>query len=130
MIWDKYAQKFEEIYKPNQFHQSDFVEENIKDFVGTEAQIKTQREFLKKVASDIKKEKLSERKSEINELLCEYQKELFNEFDAPVEVLSIAYNVAYDRGHSYGYVEVENIFFNIVDNFIDCYNLGKNSNRP
>lgn len=45
------------------------------------------------------------------------------------EVNDIAYSVAYDRGHSSGYHEVEGIFQDMVIYFEKAYNIGKEQNE-
>ena len=62
------------------------------------------------------KEHLNQYNEEQKQLNEEFEKDLFEEFgvsDNPKRYKALAY--AWDKGHSFGYEEVYNVFWNIVD---------------
>lgn len=126
MIWDKYNERVNNIAKEN-FNAKEFVEAQIKDFVGNQDQINAERNRL---VSEAKTREVGIRAAyyaEYNSILEEYTTELFSEYSVPTEVLDKAYSIASDRGHSAGYREVECHFVETADAFIEIYNLGLKS---
>ena len=123
MIWDKYDARVKNIAKGN-FNPREFVETRIRDFVGTQDQINKERERLVFEAEEKEFEIRTAYYAEYNAIMEEYHNELFNGYSVPEQVLNKAYSIAYDRGHSFGYAEVENIFSELVGDFIEIYNLG------
>lgn len=123
MIWDKYQERINAIPK-EQFNERVYVDTQIKDFVGTQEHINAERMRLAAEA----KSKTTITKAAYNkayqDIINEYMEELFQGYTTPQAVLDKAYSIAYDRGHSAGYAEVEGIFYDMVADLIDIYDLG------
>jgi hypothetical protein len=48
-------------------------------------------------------------------LAAEYEQELFASVGYPDKICSIVYSKAYDQSHAWGYEEVENTFFSLLE---------------
>lgn len=123
MIWGKYAERIAAIHKDT-FNAKVFVEAQIKDFVGTQDQINEEKTRLVAEANGKESAIRTAYYTEYNAIVAEYANELFSAYSVPKEVLGKAYSIAYDRGHSSGYYEVEGLFYEMADVFIEIYNLG------
>jgi len=123
MIWNKYDKEVRSIPKEG-FNSREFVESRIRDFVGTQDQIDAERNRLILEAKVKESEIRAAYYAEYNTIVEGYVGELFSGYSVPKEVLDKAYSIAYERGHSSGYAEVECIFNDVVDDFIEVYNLG------
>lgn len=128
-IWDeKYntiKKDIENTYYPKE-NKSSYVNSRLEVYVGTIKDIEIEKERLMAEFKDIEKKERAVYYEKINALIQEYTDELFAEYPCvPTELCAIAYSMAYDRGHSCGYSEVENYFDGYMEHLIKAYNMGK-----
>lgn len=123
MIWDKYREEIDAIPK-NHFNAKTYVTERLDKFVGTQNQINDERARLVIEAKEIELANRTRYYEQYNAIVENYRTELYSDYNTPEKVLDLAYAIAYDRGHSSGYSEVECIFEDVVASFIEVYNLG------
>lgn len=130
-LWDdKYQEKYMEIINnKNNQSKEEFINAEMETFVGTRTQIKEKELTLATEYQDKIREERKDYNKKINEIMSLYYDELYSYYDVPTVVLDKAYAMAYDRGHSYGHCEVESVFDDIVDVFLDVYNLGKEAGK-
>lgn len=124
-LWyDQYKFRYDGLTHRSKASIKEQFEEELTTFVGTKAQIlEKEKEIAARVGTEyikVRNDYNVERSSIVNEWLIE----LFSWYQAPKEVLDLAYSIAYEQGHSSGYSEVESIFEDIVGKFIECYELG------
>ena len=95
---------------------SKFIEEKMKEEVGTETQLKLKRKEFKVDGMSLRKNRRSEYDKAIRELGEEFKEDIFKEFRVEDNLKAEAcFKIAWMYGHSAGLQEVYNYFLEIVE---------------
>lgn len=124
-LWyDKYKSRYYDLKYLTRYSIKEQFDEELNTFIGTKAaHLQKEKEIAERVECEYRKQHTNYY-AEQNKIISEWVEELYSYYKAPKEVLDIAYCIAYEQGHSSDYSEVESIFEDIVDKFIQCYELG------
>ena len=131
-IWDsKYSKKYNEVSDYLGIAEATkIVFEDFDDFVGTKKEITTEEKIRNERVHEMVKDSKIKSREKQSKIMDEYISELFNDYpNIPTVIKQKAYSKAYDVSHSSSYNEVENKFDEIVDEYMEIFELGRRTNE-